>query len=124
MQKGAVTYTLISVMSDLWHTEQDFSDHCAIEDEILRPALSSLSENHPLQTPKQEIEALSERERDVLIQVVKGLSNKEIADVLCISTHTVITHRKNITRKLNIHSTAGLTIYAIVNKLVNIDIIK
>ena len=124
MQKGAVTYTLISVMSDLWHTEQDFSDHCAIEDEILRPALSSLSENHPLQTPKQEIEALSERERDVLIQVVKGLSNKEIADVLCISTHTVITHRKNITHKLNIHSTAGLTIYAIVNKLVNIDIIK
>jgi regulator of cell morphogenesis and NO signaling len=124
MQKGAVTYTLISVMSDLWHTEQDFSDHCAIEDEILRPALSSLSENHPLQTPKQEIEALSERECDVLIQVVKGLSNKEIADVLCISTHTVITHRKNITRKLNIHSTAGLTIYAIVNKLVNIDIIK
>ena len=124
MQKGAVTYTLISVMSDLWHTEQDFSDHCAIEDEILRPVLSSLSENHPLQTPKQEIEALSERERDVLIQVVKGLSNKEIADVLCISTHTVITHRKNITRKLNIHSTAGLTIYAIVNKLVNIDIIK
>jgi regulator of cell morphogenesis and NO signaling len=124
MQGGAVTYTLISVMSDLWHTEQDFSDHCAIEDEILRPALSSLSENHPLQTPKQEIEALSERECDVLIQVVKGLSNKEIADVLCISTHTVITHRKNITRKLNIHSTAGLTIYAIVNKLVNIDIIK
>jgi regulator of cell morphogenesis and NO signaling len=124
MQNGSVTYTLISVMSDLWHTEQDFSDHCAIEDEILRPALSSLSENHPLQTPKQEIEALSERECDVLIQVVKGLSNKEIADVLCISTHTVITHRKNITRKLNIHSTAGLTIYAIVNKLVNIDIIK
>lgn len=124
MQRGAVTYTLISVMSDLWHTEQDFSDHCAIEDEILRPALSSLSGNHPLQTPKQEIEALSEREHDVLIQVVKGLSNKEIADVLCISTHTVITHRKNITRKLNIHSTAGLTIYAIVNKLVNIDIIK
>ena len=68
-----------------------------------------------------ESEELSEREKDVLIQVVKGLSNKEIADVLCISTHTVISHRKNITRKLNIHSTAGLTIYAIVNKLVDLD---
>ena len=68
-----------------------------------------------------ENEELSEREKDVLIQVVKGLSNKEIANVLCISTHTVISHRKNITRKLNIHSTAGLTIYAIVNKLVDLD---
>ena len=121
MQNGSVTYTLISVMSDLWHTEQDFADHCAIEDDILRPALSSLPENQPLQTAKQDVEALSERELEVLIQVVKGLSNKEIADVLCISTHTVITHRKNITRKLNIHSTAGLTIYAIVNKLINLD---
>ncbi|MBR6034813.1 MAG: DNA-binding response regulator, partial [Paludibacteraceae bacterium] len=45
----------------------------------------------------------------------------EIADVLCISQHTVISHRKNITRKLNIHSTAGLTIYAIVNKLVDLN---
>ena len=107
-------------MSDLWHTEQDFADHCAIEDEILRPALSQAPVNHPIQPVAQDSDLLSDRERDVLVQIVKGLSNKEIADVLCISTHTVITHRKNITRKLNIHSTAGLTIYAIVNQLVNI----
>lgn len=121
-QQGTVTYTLISVMSDLWHTEQDFADHCAIEDEILRPALTSISQP-ATQTPltPSEGEELSERERDVLVQIVKGLSNKEIADVLCISVHTVITHRKNITRKLNIHSTAGLTIYAIVHKLININ---
>ena len=66
-------------------------------------------------------ELLSDREKDVLVQVVRGLSNKEIADVLCISTHTVITHRKNIAHKLNIHSSAGLTIYAIVNKLIDIN---
>lgn len=120
-----VTYTLISVMSDLWHTEQDFADHCAIEDDILRPAItktenrkSSTRNPYPV-TPNPE--ELSDRERDVLVQVVHGLSNKEIADVLCISTHTVISHRKNITRKLNIHSTAGLTIYAIVNKLVDLN---
>lgn len=115
------TYTLISVMSDLWHTEQDFSDHCAIEDDILRPALtrSQLQHHRRHQLPKTE--ELSDRERDVLIQVVRGLSNKEIADVLCISTHTVISHRKNIARKLNIHSTAGLTIYAIVHKMVDIN---
>jgi regulator of cell morphogenesis and NO signaling len=119
-QNGTVTYQLINVMSDLWHTEQDFSDHCAIEDNILRPALMKTLPNTPSQTEKQETEMLSERERDVLIQLVNGLSNKEIADQLCISVHTVITHRKNITRKLNIHSTAGLTIYAIVNKLITI----
>ena len=109
-------------MSDLWHTEQDFADHCAIEDDILRPALT----RHPIRkaktdTVKQETEELSDRERDVLIQVVRGLSNKEIADVLCISMHTVVTHRKHITRKLNIHSTAGLTIYAIVNHLIDLN---
>ena len=68
-----------------------------------------------------DTEELSEREKDVLIQVVRGLSNKEIADVLCISMHTVVSHRKHITRKLNIHSTAGLTVYAIVNKLVDLN---
>ena len=122
-QKDA-TYLLIHVMSDLWHTEQDFADHCAIEDEILRPALSQVSVEQPSQSNIQDTDALSERERDVLIQVVNGLSNKEIADKLFISIHTVMTHRKNITRKLNIHSTAGLTIYAIVNKLINIDSLK
>ena len=121
LKEGTVMYTLISVMSDLWHTEQDFADHCAIEDEILRPALVNVQVQNVFNAPIQETEELSEREQDVLIQVVKGLSNKEIADTLCISVHTVITHRKNITRKLNIHSTAGLTIYAIVHKLVNIN---
>ena len=120
--EGTVTYTLISVMSDLWHTEQDFADHCAIEDDILRPALTNhRSRKTKVESPAQETEELSDRERDVLIQVVRGLSNKEIADVLCISQHTVISHRKNITRKLNIHSTAGLTIYAIVNRLIDLN---
>ncbi len=120
-QREMVNYTLISVMSDLWHTEQDFADHCAIEDEILRPAMTHVQlQNKPHQL-QLDTEELSSRERDVVVQIVKGLSNKEIADVLCISVHTVITHRKNITRKLNIHSTAGLTIYAIVNKLIDIN---
>ena len=116
-----VTYQLISVMSDLWHTEQDFADHCAIEDDILRPALTRSHAHGHRRHQLPETEELSEREKDVLIQVVRGLSNKEIADVLFISTHTVISHRKNIARKLNIHSTAGLTIYAIVNKLVDLN---
>ena len=117
------THSLVSVMSDLWHTEQDFADHCAIEDDILRPILqqSSVSKSSNSRILKSSNEQLSDREKDILVQIVKGLSNKEIADVLFISPHTVITHRKNITRKLNIHSTAGLTIYAIVNNLVDIN---
>ena len=120
-----ITYLLISVMSDLWHTQQDFEDHCAIEDDILRPALTkNYYRKSSIDNRKNETEELSDRERDVLVQVVRGLSNKEIADVLSISTHTVISHRKNIARKLNIHSTAGLTIYAIVNKLVDINTLE
>lgn len=66
-------------------------------------------------------EMLSEREKDVLIELVNGLSNKEIADKLNISIHTVISHRKNITHKTAIKSLSGLTIYAITNNIVSID---
>jgi regulator of cell morphogenesis and NO signaling len=66
-------------------------------------------------------EQLSEREREIVVCVAKGMANKEIADHLCISVNTVTTHRRNIARKLSIHSSAGITIYAIVNKLVTLD---
>lgn len=69
-------------------------------------------------------DALSDREREIVRWVVCGLSNKEIAAQLFISLNTVLTHRKNIARKLDIHSVAGLTIYAIVNKLVDINELK
>ncbi len=64
---------------------------------------------------------LSDREKEIVSQIVKGLSNKEIAEELHLSVHTVVTHRRNISAKLDIHSTSGLTIYAIVNKLIDID---
>ena len=69
-------------------------------------------------------EALSEREKDVIVAMVQGMSNKEIADHLFISINTVITHRRNIARKLQIHSPAGLTIYAIVNNLIDISNVR
>lgn len=71
-----------------------------------------------------ETEQLSQREKEIIGCVVKGLTNKAIAEKLSISIHTVITHRRNISKKLQIHSSAGLAIYAIVNKIVETQDIK
>ena len=62
---------------------------------------------------------LSKRETDVLVAVAKGMMNKEIADEMNISIHTVISHRKNITRKTGIKSVSGLTVYALLNNLID-----
>lgn len=114
---------LYAVLHDLYHFENELALHCAIEDEILLPALAKDQKCSNTICCKEDsaVEELSTREQDVLVQIVKGHSNKEIAETLCLSTHTVMSHRKNIARKLNIHSTAGLTIYAIVNGIVNLD---
>ena len=62
---------------------------------------------------------LSVREKEILVCVAKGMLNKEIADFYNISIHTVITHRKNITRKTGIKTVAGLTVYALLNNLID-----
>ena len=77
-----------------------------------------------LNTDDSDQESLTQREKEVICCIVKGMTNKEMADQLYLSIHTVITHRRNIARKLQIHSAAGLTIYAIVNKLVDISEVK
>lgn len=84
----------------------------------LHNALKESSEN------KNEINELSSRERAILISVAKGKTNKEIADEYNISIYTVISHRRNISRKLGITSIPGLTVYAIMNKLIDISNIQ
>ena len=69
-------------------------------------------------------EDLSEREIEVLVAVAKGLQNKEIAETLNISVHTVMSHRKNIIAKTGIKSIAGLTVYALMNGLIEESAIK
>ena len=83
-----------------------------------------LDMTHDAGKEEGEQHVLSAREKDIVICVVKGMTNKEIAEHLFISTHTVITHRRNIAQKLQIRSASGLTIYAIVNKLVELDEIR
>ncbi len=69
-------------------------------------------------------EVLSSREKQVIRGVVSGRTNKEIAEQMNISVYTVLTHRRNIARKLNIHSSIALAIYAISNNLVGVDEVK
>lgn len=71
-----------------------------------------------------QISLLSKREKDIIRGIAKGKANKEIAEELYRSVYTVATHRRNICAKLGIHSPAGLTVYAIINHLVDIDEVK
>lgn len=120
------------VLMDIFMTDEDLHSHCHMEDTLVAECIRRLENEVRRQggKPTQYIveertelcsNALSEREKEIIVQVVKGLSNKEIAEVLFISVNTVMTHRRNISRKLQIRSAAGLTIYAIVNGLVNLD---
>ena len=118
------TRLLYAALHELYHFEKELALHCDIEDKIMLPALSKPEQDTSFDNSKsknENQEELSEREIEVLAHIVKGKSNKEIADILCLSTHTVMSHRKNIVRKLNIHSTAGLTIYAIVNGIISLN---
>jgi regulator of cell morphogenesis and NO signaling len=121
----------IEVLSNIFHLQEDLRHHTYIEDDILVPLVELYERKGPSVAGKSRYEEddaenneLSDREKEVLVQVARGLLNKEIADKLCISVNTVITHRKNITRKIGIKTTPGLTVYAILNGLVDINSIE
>ena len=119
---GGATNDLNTVLYDIFVCQQDLESHNLIEDVLLVPKVKELEDSlRETKEKKGDEEALSEREKDVLVHIVRGLTNKEIAARMFLSVHTVNTHRKNIMNKLKIHSPAGLTIYAIVNKLVSIE---
>jgi two-component system nitrate/nitrite response regulator NarL len=70
---------------------------------------------------KEPFAQLTSREREVLVLIAEGQSNKEIANKLGIGVRTIETHRERIMRRLDIHSVAGLTKYAIANGMVSLD---
>ena len=126
---------LSATLYDIYNNEEWLSLHAEVEDHIFIPSIKRLEQKSKQNDVSAKIsnminrnqdgtDALGEREKDVIIALVQGMSNKEIADHLCIAVNTVITHRRNIARKLQIHSPAGLTIYAIVNNLVDISSVK
>lgn len=122
---------LNGVIISIYQAEEELMIHCMIEDNIFSPAVRKLDHQNKLRNSQRALEPvevrsvneekLSEREKDIVVCVAKGMANKEIADKLCLSINTVTTHRRNIAKKLSIHSSAGITIYAIVNKLVTLE---
>lgn len=121
---------LNAVLFDIINCEQDLVNHCQVEDKLFVPAVEVLErqmiENPPArQADSAQAEAdssqLSQREKEIIVCVARGMANKEIADHLCISVNTVTTHRRNLAQKLQIHSPAGLAIFAVINGLVALD---
>lgn len=123
---------LSATLYDLSKNEEWIAQHAIVEDKILVPTIREIEKKRKrvdlspaivdmMSNTAKNGEAVSEREKEIIIGVVEGMENKQIAEKLCISVNTVITHRRNIARKLQIHSPAGLTVYAIVNKLVDIS---
>lgn len=123
---------LTATLYDIYNNEEWLRLHATVEDELFAPAVRLLEDKTRSDTVVAKItdmitrspegsESLSEREREVIVCLVQGMSNKEIASHLFISVNTVMTHRRNIARKLQIHSPAGLTVFAIVNNLIDIS---
>ena len=114
----ALQNTMVDSMT-LKHYDEVVSIYDSLD--TIKDKLERIIVTEETTNPKQE---LSVREKEIVVCIVKGMTNKQIADHLILSTHTIMSHRRNIVSKLQIHSPAGLTIYAIVNKLVEIDQIK
>lgn len=130
---------LNSFLYDIINCQADLISHCRVENTLLVPAVREMERNVVArrltavadETASDEAAAatvtdenLSDREKEVIVCVAKGMSNKEIADALCISVNTVTTHRRNIAARLQIHSQAGLTIFAIIHRLIDIKDIR
>lgn len=128
---------LSATLFDIIICERDLMAHFEVEHRLFVPAVERLENSLRTslvaaegdsdadeEADNPQLDALGEREKEIIKCVARGLSNKEIADELCLSVHTVATHRRNISSKLGIHSSAGLTIFAILNKLVDLPSVR
>lgn len=127
-QDGFANNQLTATLYEIYNNEEWLSNHSQVEEILFVPAIRIMERKIKNDDVTSKITAMirnvnskeevSEREKEIIVCLVQGLSNKEVAAKLFISVNTVITHRRNIARKLQIHSLAGLTIYAIANNLI------
>lgn len=118
LPKNADQQEAFRVLSGINVLEADIRRHILLEETALEGRTDADSGKEDDDT------LLSHREKEILVCVAKGMLNKEIADEMNISIHTVITHRKNITRKTGIKTVAGLTVYALLNNLIDINSVE
>ena len=126
---GLANNQLTATLYDIYNNEEWLSNHSNVEEVLFVPAIRILEQKvrdddvsariSSMISNADSKESISEREKEIIVCLVQGMSNKEIAAKLFISVNTVNTHRRNIVRKLQIHSLAGLTIYAIANNLID-----
>lgn len=126
---GLTNNLLTATLYDIYNNEEWLKNHSNVEEVLFVPAIRQLEQRLKTDDVSARItsmiqqadstEVISEREKEIIVCLVQGMSNKEIASHLFISVNTVMTHRRNIVRKLQIHSLAGLTIYAIANNLID-----
>lgn len=120
------------LLNFIFNLQRDLARHSLVEDKLMIPMVRLIEDPHSAygrtdsttEESRERADELSEREKEILVSVARGMLNKEIADKLDISINTVITHRKNITRKTGIRTVAGLTVYAILNNLIDINSVK
>jgi regulator of cell morphogenesis and NO signaling len=128
---GLANNQLTATLYDIYNNEEWLLNHSNVEEVLFVPAIRILEQQLKTDNVSARIssmirqadtkETISDREKEIIVCLVQGMSNKEIATRLFISVNTVITHRRNIVRKLQIHSLAGLTIYAIANNLIDLN---
>lgn len=123
---------LTSALMDIIYCGRELTNHCNIENTLFVPAVEKLERKLQLATSVNAdsesnqsadhrlVDLMTDREKEVIRCVAKGMSNKEIASHLYLSIHTVTTYRRNISAKLDIHSAAGLTIFAILHNIIDI----
>ncbi|MBR6031027.1 MAG: helix-turn-helix transcriptional regulator [Bacteroidaceae bacterium] len=126
---GLANNQLTATLYDIYNNEEWLLNHSNVEEVLFVPAIRILEQRAKNDDVSARIssmiknaeakESISEREKEIIVCLVQGMSNKEIANRLFISVNTVMTHRRNISRKLQIHSLAGLTIYAIAGNLID-----
>ena len=107
----------LSLIGEIFIFEDNLHRHTRLEEMMLMPLIEMMQHQEQSESCNGE---LSDRERQTLAALARGLSNKEIAHALCISRHTVVSHRKNIVRKTGLKTAQGLTLYAFINKLITL----
>jgi len=121
-------YLRMQLLRTTFELQNDFAGHARVEESLLTPMVRFIEDpaepKSGQSSRRRDPDELSDREKEILVSVARGMLNKEIADQYSISIYTVISHRKNITRKTGIKTVAGLTVYALLNDLIDINSVE